>query len=42
MFERANLISLCMYRTQSRVSLINPDWNFQEMGIGGLDDVREN
>ncbi|XP_065834902.1 vesicle-fusing ATPase-like [Oscarella lobularis] len=43
-FERAEGAPLSLQLTgkskgtQSRVSLINPDWNFQEMGIGGLDD----
>ena len=26
------------YRKQSFQSVINPDWNFAQMGIGGLDD----
>ena len=26
-----------MYRKQAFQSIINPDWNFDKMGIGGLD-----
>jgi len=27
-----------MYSQQARVSIINPDFNFNKMGIGGLDN----
>jgi len=27
-----------MCRKQAFQSIINPDWNFDKMGIGGLDD----
>lgn len=28
----------CVFRKVSRQSVINPDWDFQKMGIGGLDN----
>lgn len=30
--------SSSFYRRQAHASIINPDWNFQKMGIGGLDN----
>lgn len=29
---------ICIYRKQPRQSIINPDWDFGKMGIGGLDN----
>lgn len=29
--------SVCYFRKQPRQSIINPDWDFGKMGIGGLD-----
>lgn len=37
MFYFLNLILLNIYSQQARVSIINPDFDFNKMGIGGLD-----
>ena len=33
-----NSVTYYVYSKQSFKSVISPDWNFGEMGIGGLDD----
>jgi vesicle-fusing ATPase len=32
-----NFFYTCVFRKVPRQSIINPDWDFQKMGIGGLD-----
>lgn len=31
------ILFVILYRKTARQSIINPDWDFQKMGIGGLD-----
>jgi vesicle-fusing ATPase len=37
LFYFLNIILLNIYSQQARVSIINPDFDFNKMGIGGLD-----